>query len=95
MTANAPMATGRLSHTRNCPVHRVQDIRISEQFVAMAKACGAPLPWEECDGGVCDADGDIVLEIRMPDPEMTLRIAALVVLAVNTCGSFRAVATSS
>jgi len=74
---------------------RVEDIRISEQFLAMAKACDAPLPWEECDGGVCDADGNIVLEVTMPDPEMTLRIASLIVLAVNTCGSFKAVAKSS
>ena len=52
---------------------RVEDIRISEQFLAMAKACDAPLPWEECDGGVCDADGNIVLEVTMPDPEQSLK----------------------
>ena len=74
---------------------RIDNIRSTDPFVAMAKACDAPLPWEECDGGVCDANGNIVLEVSMPDPEMTLRVASLIVLAVNTCGSFRAVPKAS
>lgn len=72
---------------------RVDDIRISEQFVAVAKECKAPLPWEEADGGVCDANGDLVLEVKMETPQQTLRVASLIVLAVNTCGSFKAVRT--
>lgn len=76
-------------------VLKIDDVRISEQFVSMAKACEAPLPWEECDGGVCDADGNIVLEVTMPNPEMALRVASLIVLAVNTCGSFKAVRTTT
>jgi hypothetical protein len=76
---------------------RVENIKISEQFNARLLLAGVIMPLAEHPdelGEIVDATGDKVLQVdpdgTMPD-EQVAAIAALIVLAVNTCGSFKAV----
>lgn len=68
---------------------RVSDVRISAQFVEALNKLKAPLPWEAHDhvAQVIDADGYVVCEVDGPHGQA---IAEMIVVAVNTCGSFRA-----
>lgn len=69
---------------------------VTEEFAAAMKKLGAPLPWDWHDGGIIDADGMIIAEFRASrDPDKNLHIVSNVVVAVNTCGGFRAQITSS
>ena len=64
---------------------------ITEEFAASMKALGAPLPWDWTDGGLIDADGHIIASFHAsPDPDKNLRIVSNVVVAMNTCGGFKA-----
>lgn len=67
---------------------RVSDTRTSAQFIEKLNDAEAPLPWDMNGGGeVVDADGYVVCNIVGDHAEM---IAGMIVVAVNTCGSFRA-----
>jgi hypothetical protein len=76
---------------------RVENIRISEQFNATLLQLGVVMPLDHRPneiGEVIDAAGKIVLQVdplgTMPDDQAS-GIAEMIILAVNTCGSFRAV----
>jgi hypothetical protein len=63
-------------------------ITAPEMFQEMAP--NAPLPWREhtCRFGVIvDAKGEVVCVV---DPRGRRNIAAMIIVAVNTCGGFRA-----
>jgi hypothetical protein len=67
---------------------RVSDVKISAQFVEALNKLKAPLPWETNDvRQIIDADGFLVCDVDGPHGQ---EIAEMIVLAVNTCGSFRA-----
>ena len=77
---------------------RVENIKISEDFNAALRQLGVVMPIDHHPdevGKVVDATGRKVFQV---DPDGTLPdeeadgIAAMIILAVNTCGSFRAVA---
>lgn len=64
---------------------------LTEEFAASMKALGAPLPWDWMDGGLIDADGRLIAELYASrDPDKNLRIVSNVVIAMNTCGGFKA-----
>ena len=70
----------------------------TEQFKAMMDKLSAPLPWsEDAEGSVSDANGKWVLQID-PNDERDYSevetIASYAVLAINTCGGFKAERTS-
>lgn len=69
---------------------RVESPRTSGDFIVALNSLKAPLPWG-CneDGQVYDADGEVVctLDGALAD---AAGVAEMIVLAVNTCGSFRA-----
>lgn len=69
---------------------RIESVKISQDFIdAMAKL-DAPLPWGSTDTGeVYDADMHIVCDVSDYLPNGAA-VAAMIVVAVNTCGSFRA-----
>lgn len=70
---------------------RISDTRTSRQFIDSLNVLGAPLPWgSNDDGEVYDADGDIVCDVSDFITNGWASVAALIVLAVNTCGSFKA-----
>ncbi len=66
---------------------RVDDPKTSAQFIEMLNDFSAPLPWEVVPftKQVVDAKGYYVCDVQ------DLRIAHMIVIAVNTCGSFKAV----
>lgn len=71
---------------------KVSDVRLSDQFAKMAKACKAPLPWNVDDlGHVHDARGLVIMDLYLGGAQDALDCAHLIVLAVNTCGGFKAV----
>lgn len=64
---------------------------ITEEFAASMNALGAPLPWDWTDGGLLDANGRLIAEFyASKDPDKNLRIVSNVVVAMNTCGGFKA-----
>jgi hypothetical protein len=76
---------------------RVENIKISEAFNAALLRLGVVMPINHRPNGigeVVDAEGNIVLQVdplgTMPDDQAS-GIAEMIILAVNTCGSFRAV----
>lgn len=70
----------------------VKDVRLSSEFAKMAKACKAPLPWDVDDRGrVHDARGLILFDLDIAGERDRRDAAHLIVLAVNTCGGFKAV----
>lgn len=67
---------------------RISNTRISADFIEALNRAEAPLPWEANDiRQVIDANGYLVCDCNGPHGQM---IADMIVLAVNTCGSFRA-----
>lgn len=67
---------------------RVENVRISADFVEALNKLEAPLPWETNDiRQIIDADGSLVCDVDGPHGQA---IAEMIVVAVNTCGSFRA-----
>ena len=67
---------------------RIENVKISSQFVEALNALDAPLPWETNDiRQVIDASGYLVCDVEGPNGQ---KIAEMIVMAVNTCGSFRA-----
>lgn len=71
----------------------VSDVRLSTEFAKMAKACKAPLPWDVDDNGrVHDARGLVIMDLHIAGQLDRIACAHLIVLAVNTCGGFKAVA---
>jgi hypothetical protein len=67
---------------------RVENVKISADFIEALNRAEAPLPWETNDiRQVIDASGYLVCDVDGPHGQM---IAEMIVLAVNTCGSFRA-----
>jgi len=69
----------------------VADVRLTDEFRRMAKACKAPLPWDvDAHGRVYDARGWVILNLEIAGEQDRLVAAHLIVLAVNTCGGFRA-----
>jgi hypothetical protein len=70
----------------------VSDVRLSSEFAKMAKACKAPLPWDvDALGRVHDARGLVICELDIAGERDRIAAAHLIVLAVNTCGGFKAV----
>lgn len=63
---------------------RVEDPAISDDFRSLVPE--APLPWSAEGGSVLDAEG---AQVCLTTP----RLAALIVIGVNTCGGFRATLT--
>lgn len=65
---------------------RVSDPKTSAQFIEILSDLGAPLPWDVVEEvkQVVDAKGYYVCDVQ------DVRIAHMIVVAVNTCGSFRA-----
>jgi hypothetical protein len=64
---------------------RVSDVRISADFIEALNALHRPLPWDtNGTRTVRDADGKFVCDAPSEG------VAEMIVLAVNTCGSFRA-----
>ena len=79
-------------------VLRVANIRISEEFNAALLQLGVVMPIDHHSaeaGEIVDATGRCILQVDplgvLPD-EQVVAIADMIILAVNTCGSFRAVA---
>lgn len=69
---------------------RVSDVKISQQFIDKMSALDAPLPWDtDGFGEVIDANGEGVCLVSGSAP-FNEQIALMIVVAVNTCGSFRA-----
>jgi len=67
---------------------RVDDVKISADFIKALNKAKAPLPWDVNDiRQVIDADGYLVCDVDGPHGQ---EIAEMIVVAVNTCGSFRA-----
>lgn len=76
---------------------RVENPKTSDAFVAALAAANVKLPIECSDhdvGVILDADGNQVLTVDQdnlrPNDEVEM-ICACIVVAVNTCGSFKAV----
>lgn len=67
---------------------------ITEEFAASMARLGHPLPWDCQDGGIFDANSLLIGEVRGRDAESTLRLAAKIIIAMNTCGGFKAQITS-
>lgn len=66
---------------------RVSDVRVSNQFVESMNALKCPLPWGSNEAEIYDADADIVCVVEFPETaDEREKIAALIVVAVNTCG---------
>lgn len=64
---------------------RVENVKISSQFIEALNAAKAPLPWETNDiRQIIDADGYFVCEVEGPYGQA---VAEMIVVAVNTCGS--------
>ncbi len=65
---------------------RVDDPKTSAQFIEMLNDIDAPLPWDVVEEvkQIVDAKGYYVCDVQ------DVRAAHMIVLAVNTCGSFRA-----
>lgn len=76
--------------------HAGADLRISnparcKQFIERLNVLGAPLPWGSNElGQVYDADGDVVCDVSEHITNGWESVAEMIVLAVNTCGSFKA-----
>lgn len=74
----------------------IENLRTTEQFAALLAALDVRLPLflhEEAVGVVLDADMRDVLVIDVNgerDDDQATQIASWIVLAVNTCGGFRA-----
>jgi hypothetical protein len=75
---------------------RVEDIKISEQFNAALLQLGVVMPIDlhaSEAGEIVDATGRKVLQVdpdgMLPDEQVDA-IATMIILAVNTCGSFKA-----
>ena len=74
---------------------RIENVNLTEHFVAECAKFGAALPLRLCDeepGVVLDASGKDVFAIpatQFSDEEAS-NLALLFVLAVNTCGGFKA-----
>ena len=67
---------------------RISNPKISADFIAALNKAEAPLPWEVNDiRQVIDANGYLVCDCDGPHGQL---IAEMIVVAVNTCGSFRA-----
>ena len=68
---------------------------VTEEFAASMQRLGAPLPWDWQDGGLTDANGRLIAEFyASKDPDKNLHIISNVVIAMNTCGGFKAKITS-
>ncbi|OQW71681.1 MAG: hypothetical protein BVN33_14715 [Proteobacteria bacterium ST_bin13] len=64
---------------------------VTEEFAASMKRLGAPLPWDWHDGALLDANGRLIAEFyASKDPNRNLEITSRVVIAMNTCGGFKA-----
>lgn len=65
---------------------RIADLKTSSQFIEMLNDIDAPLPWDVVEeiNQVVDANGYYVCDVQ------DVRVAHMIVMAVNTCGSFRA-----
>jgi hypothetical protein len=73
---------------------QVEDPKTSEDFVRILHDHATPLPWQEAklhSGQWCiiDAEGQEVC--RLSCGARSEVVAAMLVVAVNTCGSFKAV----
>lgn len=74
---------------------RFENPAITEEFDAALRALGAPLPWDWHDGALVDASGRLIAEFYASrDAAANLRIVSMVVIAMNTCGGYRAQITS-
>lgn len=70
----------------------VKDVRLSDEFQKMARACKAPLPWDVDDlGRVYDARGLVIMDLHIAGQQDRIACAHLIVLGMNTCGGFKAV----
>jgi len=75
---------------------RIENPATTEQFVALLAAQNVCLPLDHAAGDVgvvVDADGNTVFVVDVNndrDDDEVFRIAAWIVLAVNTCGGFKA-----
>lgn len=68
---------------------------VTEEFNAAMKSLGAPLPWDWQDGGVFDANGRLIGEFNASaDPDKNLQVTSMVIIAMNTCGGYKASITS-
>lgn len=67
----------------------VGDPKVSAEFIEILNKAKAPLPWSDENGLIYDVDGDVVCDLG-PGGDAAIT-AAMIVCAVNTCGSFRAV----
>lgn len=68
---------------------------VTQEFAASMEKLGAPLPWDWTDGGLTDANGRLIAEFyASKDPDKNLSIVSNVVIAINTCGGYKAQITS-
>jgi hypothetical protein len=71
---------------------RVENPHLTDDFQRLANAIQSPLPWTSDDqepGVLRDANGDLLLA-ACGSPAEAKVICALIMLAVNTCGGFKA-----
>lgn len=72
----------------------VPELRYRAEFAAMAPT--APLPWNLAESFgepvLIDKDGIVAVRV-LGGKDEALRIASMILVAVNTCGGFRAVLT--
>lgn len=68
---------------------RVGNPKTCAQFIEILNRASAPLPWSDENGLIYDVDGDVVCDLG-PGGDAAIT-ASMIVCAVNTCGSFRAV----
>jgi hypothetical protein len=74
----------------------VESVRLTDEFAALCGAHDSPVPWStqpHSPGAVFDALGFCILTVDTDMNQDGQRaLADIVVLAVNTCGGFKAVA---
>lgn len=75
---------------------RVSDVRLTDDFNAMAAELGVPMPWtKDENGALLASNGETVCVVDVwsdfPDEKMWA-VLSLIELAGNTCGGFKAVA---
>lgn len=73
---------------------RIENVKLTDDFRAAAAAAGAPLPWAVGeDGELVDADGKPVLVVDVYCERTAAnmqRVLGLLLIAVHTCGGYRA-----
>jgi len=67
---------------------RVENVKVSSQFIEALNHLGSPLPWDTDGlGRIFDAGGNLV---SIAAGANAAGVADMIVVAINTCGSFRA-----